>query len=180
MKAIVKWDDNSRAGLAAAAGGRAWRPPAHFAYTIAEVLVAILVLGVIVVSLFGAFSSGLAMVQLARENLRATQILTQKLESLRLLTWSQGTNNALAGAEFTDWYDPASTNADSAGAVYQGFVSLSPAPPMIPKDYADNIRLVTVTLFWTNRLHGSTNVIVRSRQAQTFVARYGAQNYNSP
>ena len=150
------------------------------AYTIAEVLVGIVVLGILTVSLFGAFSSGLAVAQLTRENLRATQILTQKQEALRLLTWSQGANPALATTEFTDWYDPAGTSNDSSGACYHGFVSVSNAPAALPADYAGNVRMVTVTLYWTNTIHGSSNVLVRSRQAQTLVARYGAQNYNSP
>ena len=146
------------------------------AYTVAEVLVAVFLLGIITVSLFAAFSSGLAIVSLARENLRATQVLTEKLETIRLLTWEQGTNQTLASPAFTEPYDPAS---DNPGVIYSGFVSVGPAPG-VPADYQDNLRLVTVTVYWTNYLQGSTIPIVHSRQMQTCVARYGMQNYLYP
>ncbi len=48
---------------------------AQAAYSVAEVIVTVFVLRTLVVSLFGAFSSGLMLVRLERENLRATQIL---------------------------------------------------------------------------------------------------------
>jgi hypothetical protein len=144
------------------------------------VVVAAFVLGILTVSLFGAFSTGLAMVQMARENLRATQILTEKMEAVRLLTWSQGTNTAIATPTFVEWYDPAGVSTDSAGTLYQGLVSISPAPDSIPIDYRDSLRVVTVTLYWTNYLHGSRTPIVRNRQMQTYVARYGLQNYLRP
>src|SRR6266516_8115984 len=70
------------------------RPQA--AYSVVEVLVAVFLLGTLTVSLFGAFSSGLMMVRLERENLRATQILVQKMETVRLLTWSQLSDTTLA------------------------------------------------------------------------------------
>ena len=65
------------------------------AYSLVEVIVAVLVLALMLISLYGGFSSGFAVVKLARENLRATQIMMQKMETIRLLKWSQflDTNN---------------------------------------------------------------------------------------
>jgi len=148
------------------------------AYTLVEVIVAVLVLSVMLVSLYGGFSSGFAVVKLARENLRATQIMMQKMETVRLLKWSQvlDTNTFLQPA-FQTYYDPSSTNAQSVGAIYLGFVSTS-AVRGVSADYAANMRVVTVTIYWTNYLKGATNIpIVRTRQMQTLVARYGMQNY---
>ena len=148
------------------------------AYTLVEVIVAVLVLSVMFVSLYGGFSSGFAVVKLARENLRATQIMMQKMETVRLLKWSQllDTNNFLQPA-FTDYYDPTATNANAFGATYKGFVSTNAATGVSPA-YADNMRAVTVIIYWTNYLKGATNIpIVRTRQMQTLVARYGMQNY---
>jgi len=148
------------------------------AYTLVEVIVAVLVLSVMLVSLYGGFSSGFAVVKLARENLRATQILMQKMETVRLLKWSQflDTNTFLQPA-FLDYYDPAGTNANATGATYRGFVSTNAATG-IPNDYAANMRAVTVDIYWTNYLKGATNIpIVRTRQMKTLVARYGMQNY---
>jgi len=151
---------------------------AAVAYTLAEVLVSVFVLSVMMLSLFAGFSSGFAVVKLARENLRATQIMVQKMETVRLLKWTQllDTNNFLQPT-FQDYYDPAGTNTQSAGAMYIGFVSSGPVSG-VPNDYKDNMRALTVTIYWTNYLQKpNTNVIVRSRQIQTYVARFGMQNY---
>ena len=59
------------------------------AYSMVELLVAMAVLGVMFVSLYSGFSAGFAIIELARENLRATQILQEKMETIRLYTWDQ-------------------------------------------------------------------------------------------
>ncbi len=145
------------------------------AYTLLEVVFAVTVLGVLSVGLFGAFSSGLITVQSSREDTRAAQILMQKMEAVRLLTWSQGTNTVVASTNFTDYYDPTG-NSQTMGALYQGFYSPSAAPSSIPADYRDSMRLVTVTVYWTNYT-GNAKPKVETRQMQTYVARYGMQNY---
>jgi len=150
----------------------------YSAYTIVEVVVAVFVLAIMLIALYGGFSAGFAVVQVSRENLRATQILVQKMETVRLLNWRQilDTNKFLTPT-FSDWYDPLGTNTHSAGIFYQGFISTN-GPPGLPASYANNMRSITVTVFWTNYSHKPrTNVIVRSRQMQTYVARYGMQNY---
>src|SRR6266699_1665815 len=88
-------------------------------FTLAEVMVAVLVMSIVVVSLYTGVSSGFALVKLAREDLRATQIMLQRVEALRLYTWSQftdptyfSTNNCVA------YYDPAGQGNGSGGAVY--------------------------------------------------------------
>jgi hypothetical protein len=136
----------------------------------------VLLLGLLTVSLFTAFSSGMALVQSARENLRATQILSQKMESLRVLTWNQGLNPLLANPTFTEWYDPSNTNS----LAFCGVVTSTGAPPGTPADYANDLRVVTVTLYWTNNLQNLADPIVHSRQMQTYVARNGMQNYFYP
>ena len=146
------------------------------AYTLAEVMVSVLLLGLLTVSLFSAFSSGMALVQSARENLRATQILSQKMESLRVLTWDQGLNPLLANPTFTEWYVPNNPNT----LAYQGVVTATGAPAGTPADYANDLRVVTVALYWTNNAQGLADPIVHSRQMQTCVARNGMQNYLYP
>jgi len=56
---------------------------------VSEVLVAIQIVGLMAVSLFGCFFSGFAILQRGRENLRATQIMLQRIEAIRLFTWQQ-------------------------------------------------------------------------------------------
>jgi uncharacterized protein (TIGR02598 family) len=147
--------------------------PTEAAFSLVEVMVAVFVLGTLVLALFGAFSSGVSVVQASRENMRATQILMQKLETIRLYTWSEGTNSTLAANNFHERYDPLSTNS---GTVYAGVYSTDPAPSTIPAAYRSNMRLVTMTVYWTNNF-GTPKARVQSRQIQSLVARYGMQNY---
>ena len=148
-------------------------------FALPEVIVAISVLGIMMVSLYGGLSAGFGLVRLARENLRATQIMVQRTEDYRLYGWSQLTNSSVVAPTFIDYFDPAGKNSQSAGAVYLGVVSNS-IPDNVPAAYRNNMRTLTVTVFWTNYpSKPSTNLIVHSRQMQTLVARYGMQNYVS-
>lgn len=151
---------------------------AEAAYTLAEIVVSVLLLSSITVALFAAFAAGSQIVETTRENLRATQLLTQKMETIRLLTWEEGANRGFAPTNFYEAYDP-NAPSNSHGVIFQGFVSpAAPAPSSIPSDYRNNMRLMTVTVYWTNAVRGSTNApIVHSRQMQTLVSRYGLQNY---
>src|SRR5439155_19388702 len=57
----------------------------HQAFTLMEVMLAVVIVGVEFVSLYVAISQGFALVQSARENLRATQIMHEQVEIIRLL-----------------------------------------------------------------------------------------------
>src|SRR5207247_647729 len=143
---------------------------AQSAHTLAEVMVAALVLATMTVSLFAGFSAGFAIVLMAREDERATQILNGRIEALRLCRWSELTNYPVMS--FQAYYDPQGIASNSAGAIYAGTISstdvaLGPAP------YAGNMRLITVSVHWTN--YSGKKPILRKRQIQTNVARYGMQ-----
>ncbi|HTL58495.1 MAG TPA: hypothetical protein VL361_22600 [Candidatus Limnocylindrales bacterium] len=140
------------------------------AFTLAEVVVAVFVLGTIGGGFCLALSSGFSVLQTTREDLRATQILMQKIEAVRLCTWSQ-----LGNVSFQEKYDPLSTSTNQ-GVAYFGTVTVGPATS-IPDtaSYAPNMALVTVNLNWTNYNRGTA--IPHARQMQTQVARYGLQNY---
>ena len=56
-------------------------------HTLAEVMVSVGLLGIMVVSLFAGFSSGFDVVRAERENVRATQILEERMEVIRLIHW---------------------------------------------------------------------------------------------
>src|SRR5215471_16947409 len=115
------------------------------AYTLAEIVVTAFAFGIMAISLFSGFSSGYAVIQLQRENLRATQIMVQKMETLRLMNWSEitDTNNFLQYT-FSDWFNPSGTNSGGGnGAFYFGVVSTN-APAGVPADYRGNMRAITV------------------------------------
>jgi len=155
----------------------AHRPVAGFA--LVEVIVAFVVLSIMMVSLYGGISSGFGLVRLARENLRATQIMVQRTEDYRLYGWAQMTNSSVVAPTFTDYFNPTATNANSMGTVYQGTVA-NTVPTNVPAAYRSNMRLLTVSVYWTNYpSKPATNLIVHSREMQTLVAKYGMQNYVS-
>lgn len=138
------------------------------AYSMIEVLVAVAILGIMFVALYSGISSGFAIIQLARENLRATQILQEKMETIRLYNWDQINTPGFIPTNFTDvFYASSQTNYDYL--VYTGTVSITTAP--VAASYSNDLRQVTVILHWT-----SANVL-REREMSTFVARYGLQNY---
>ena len=91
---------------------------------------------------YSALASGFAVVQNSREDLRATQILVQKVEAIRLCRWDQLTN-----VTFVENYDPFSTTNSSAGVAYFGTVSVGVATN-VPGTcaYNSNMRLVTVSV----------------------------------
>jgi hypothetical protein len=152
---------------------------AQAAYSLAEVAVAMLIMALLFVSLYAGFSSGFAVVQLTREDLRATQIMVKRMENIRLYRWGQITNgSAFIATNFITYYDPDGQAANSGGTRYSGtFTAATPsASSGLPVEYRSNMLLMTVSVYWTNSI-GKTNKIVRSRQMQTYAARYGMQNY---
>lgn len=144
-----------------------------------ETVVALPIAAVVLAALYSCFAWGFNVVGLARENLRATQILVQRTEDYRLYGWSQLTNSSVVAPAFIDYFDPSGTNSQSKGAVYQGVVS-NDIPANLPAAYRNDMRALTVAVYWTNYSRRPAMApIVHSRQMQTLVARYGMQNYVS-
>ncbi len=69
-----------------------FRSRARSGHTLAEVLVAAAFLGISVISLYTGFFSGFQLTHMSRENVRATQILVKKVETIRLCSWDQLSN----------------------------------------------------------------------------------------
>jgi prepilin-type N-terminal cleavage/methylation domain-containing protein len=137
------------------------------AFTLVEILVAMCVIGISVVALYGAISSSYDTIRFARENLRATQILTEKSEALRLYDWEQITMPGFIPTSFATPFDPVNTNAP--GPTYNGTIKIKKIPNSL--SYADDLRRVNIELTWNSR--GRT----RYREFSTYVCRTGIQNY---
>jgi Tfp pilus assembly protein PilV len=148
------------------------------AFTLAEVMVAVLLMLLMALALYAGFTQGFAIVRLSQENLRATQLLVRQMENIRLYTWSQITNTQYLPRSFTTSYDPTSVGGNT-GTVYHVKIDAPTVPPAssgLPDGYRTNMYLINVTVYWTNVV-GSNNIIVRSRSMQTYVAQYGIQKY---
>src|SRR5262245_17486438 len=74
-------------GVARRLGEAPWSSICQSAFTLVEVMMGVLVLGIMVVSLYTGFAFGFTQIRIARENVRATQVLLEKMEVMRLLNW---------------------------------------------------------------------------------------------
>jgi prepilin-type N-terminal cleavage/methylation domain-containing protein len=139
------------------------------AYTLVEVMVALLVAGIMFAACMSGFSRGFSSVQSDRENSRAVQILLEKMELIRLYNWTQitgGDTNTFVPTTFTAPFYPAASNG---GFSYYGKVTITNAN--IKPTYSNDLRTITISLTWTN------GRLSHFRSMSTFVSQYGLQNY---
>ena len=141
------------------------------AFTLIEVMLAVVIVGVEFVSLYVAISQGFAVVQSARENLRATQIMQEQVEIVRVLDWDKIITTPSPWIFNASFYPPGGTN-QGQGLSYSGRIAVTDAP--VPAAYSADMRLVVVSLAWTN---GANSHISRNRELRTLVSRYGLHNY---
>jgi hypothetical protein len=145
-------------------------PAARAGFSLAEVSVGMGVVGIVFISLYSGLTSGVATVGLARENSRATQIMVEKLDSIRLFSWDKIIKLGYSETPFTASFVPAGAATNSAsGCTYSGTVTIAPAP--VADEYKNNMRQVTVSLSW------QTGSLKRQRNMTTLVAKDGMQNY---
>src|SRR5687768_192670 len=140
-------------------------------FSLVEAVVGMALLGLVCMALFSGLCNSTFSVHLARENLRATQIMTEKLDTIRLYSWKQLTNEVYIKEDFDvalhapDPLSPPRTKAP----VYQGAIYIETAP--ISEVYGKDIRLVTVELKW------KASNLERTRSMSTWVSRYGTYKY---
>jgi prepilin-type N-terminal cleavage/methylation domain-containing protein len=141
------------------------------AFTLIEVMVSVGVIGALLVTLYAGLTFGFAQIQVGREEERATQILSEKMEIVRLLSWDQLVNlPGYVPTTFTASYSVFNpTNAPAAALVYTGTVLVTNAP--VSENYSNDLRMLQISLSWQSR--GLTH----TRTMRTFASRYGLQNY---
>ena len=150
---------------------------AERAYTIAELAVSTLLVATLFLSLYGGMSSGFSYTQGLRENLRATQVMLERTEGIRLYNWDQLNSNGFIPSTFTAYYQPAVGGTGvNAGVVYTGSLAVSSVSFDPPASYSTNMRMITVRIGWLSTF-GRSNTIVRQRAMRTYVGRNGMQNY---
>ena len=125
------------------------------------------ILTFVVVSLYAAFSFGFACINVAREDLRADQVLVQKLETLREYDWSSLTN----GYVLTNSTAVFSTEG---GIDYAVNMSITPAP--VTESYSNTLRQVTASVFWSSG-GGFGSGVAHQRSMTTLVSQNGLQTY---
>src|SRR5207244_11091119 len=103
---------------------------------------------------------------------RATQILLQRMETLRLATFTN-----IPTATATEYYDPTDQATGGGGTVYTVTLATN-APTQAdlrgpPIYYLTNMVKITATATWTN------GNVLRRRTMQTYAAKSGIEDYVS-
>ena len=140
---------------------------ANAGFTLLEGVVGIGLMGILIVCLYTGMTTGFSTVRLARENLRATQVIQEKFETLRLYTWDQINDPNFIPPTFNASLYTGNGQTDQSA--YKGKVKITRSG--IADAYADDLRLVTIEVNWTS------GTMPRTRTMSSFVARYGMQNY---
>ena len=142
-------------------------------FTLVELICAVAILAITVTVLFYGFDNGFAILRVTRDDLRATQILLEKTEALRLYTWAQLTNAQTSQGTFQVYYDPNRTS----GTLYSGTLTTTdPATNIVGSAaYASTLHLITITVNWTNNI--GNQLVPHSRQMQTLSCQSGMINY---
>ena len=136
------------------------------AFTLIEAVTAVGIVGIVSVTLYAGLAQSFNAIENSRLELRATQILTEKLEAMRLFNWDQVNKSGFVPITFTERYLP----SESGSVLYSGTVTITSAP--VPSAYADTMCKVVARITWVNGNGGA-----RQKQMETLISQYGVQNY---
>lgn len=156
-----------------AAGGCDVVPSSHgyrSAFTLVEVMVGVGVMAIMTLGLYGGLTFAFSEMRLARENVRATQILQEKMEVVRLYNWDQLVNEpGYVPTSFTESFYANNPTNVSGNFVYSGSVLVTNTS--LTENYAGDLRKVQIQVSW------KSGKVMRNRSMTTFVSQYGLQKY---
>ncbi len=129
------------------------------------------VMGTVFLSLYTGMAAGFQSIRNSRENTRATQIMLEKFETIRLYNWEQINTPGFVPTTFTAQFFPNKAGVANAGTgvTYVGRVTVSPIP--FTDAYGSDMRSVRLDVSWNS--NGQTH----TRTFTSFVGRYGIQHY---
>ena len=139
------------------------------AFTLIEVAMTSAILGVVFAAFYSGIAAGFSLVGLTRENLRADQLLLERMETIRLYSWDQISSNGFIPPSFTAPFYPPIAGQTNTGVTYYGTLAIANVPLSV--GYTNNMKMVTASLTWTNGGHQ------RVRTMSTFVSQFGLQSY---
>lgn len=139
-------------------------------FSVIEAMVGFVILGITITALCGGFSFGFNTIKLSQEEVRADQILVQKLESLRIYKWN-AINNLFITPTFTNYYSSSNT---LGGITYSGTMTVTNFPST-GESYSNTLKQVIATVSWFSEGMNHT------RSMTTLVSQNGLLTYtNSP
>ncbi len=138
------------------------------AATLAEILICVLIINIGAAGLMGCFKYAFFITGITQQNQRATQVMLERAEAIRLCSWDQVRSNGFIPTTFSEYYDPTAQNG-AKGVLYSGTVTIAPFP--YSTTYKDNMRKLTMTLQW------QSGQVAHTRTNVTYIAKNGIQNY---
>jgi Tfp pilus assembly protein PilV len=143
-------------------------------FTLVETLVAVFVSSFMLTALYACFACGYSIVKMSREDLRATQILLERMETMRVSDYSKLTDPAKYPTNTTVYFDEVNAAQGKGGTAYTVTFDARRLPAPKPQSqFYTNMLEVTVRASWMS------GKVQRSRSMQTYVARQGIQQYVS-
>jgi len=143
------------------------------AFSLVETIFAIALLGLTAAALLSGLVSGFSTVEAQRESLRATEIMTEKLDTIRLYSWTQLDTPGFITNSFEVSFYPTNqlsgAGVGSPGITYTGTISIT--NPVMSETYSNSLKLITVGVTW------SSGARPRSGQMSTLVSQYGIQSF---
>lgn len=134
---------------------------ARAGFMLMEVVIAMALVGMMISVLLSGIMYGIFVTRMNRDAKQATQILVDKTESIRLVSFDQLLTSGFVPSTFTQ---------DINGVRYDGQVIISPATT-ITSSYSNDLRQVEVRVDW------KTGNLPRHRAFTTLVACDGLQSY---
>ncbi len=150
-------------------GGRRFRLAAGF--TLMEVTIAMVIIGMFFAGLLGGLTWIVASAEWTREYTRATQLMEEKLDTIRLYSWDQINTPGYIQTNFVATLSTVTdgTTNTASGLAYNGAISI--ADPGLTEAYSNAVKQITVTVQWSSG--GRTH----STQMSTLIAQYGMQSF---
>ena len=143
------------------------------AFFLLEATIGMALLGLVFMALYTGLVTTTFSVQLSRENLRATQLMAEKLDTIRLYGWKKIVDDPYYIERIADVPvysdDPSTAQNDATPRMFQQEILVDPAP--IAEPYAVDLRMITVKLTW------QTGKMNRTRTMSTLVSKYGLFKY---
>lgn len=140
-------------------------------FTLIETVIGMAIVSFVFAALYAGISSGFKIVLSSQQNMRATQVMLEKMETIRLYSWSQLMTPDFIPETFQAALNPADTGKDDLAEdeVFDGTVSIDSLG--FGTAYDDEVRKITITLTW------STSGRPQERTMTTLVSKNGLQNY---
>ena len=135
-------------------------PPREKAgFTLVEVIISVTLMSVVFMSAFGAYFLGMRIIEDAREEVRASQIIQSEVERLRTKNWAQ-----LNDMEVVETFEPQGTFVKQYAKEYSAIRYIIPLNA--------DLMLVVVQVQWTN-----SNGLATRRWFNSIFTRDGLNDY---